>query len=292
MDGNRRRLNNARMRESIVDADAFNAFEAAGWEAKAAGYDDFFGHITGSLVEPLLDAAAVGAGQRVLDVATGPGYAAGRAAERGATVVGIDVSDAMLSLAASRYRELEFRRASAEQLPFSDRSFEAVVGNFVLLHLGRPEQAVAEFVRVLDLGGRLALTVWDVPERSRFIGVFLDAVAEAGASVPADIPAGPPFFRFSDERALTQLMRDQSLEHVELTTMASSHVVSSTDELWDGLLGGAVRTSAIIQRQNAQTQRKIRAAFNRIVEGYRVGDHHELPVSAKLAVGRKPGSPA
>jgi hypothetical protein len=54
-----------------IDADAFNAFEAAGWEAKAAGYDHFFGAFTSRLVDPLLDAAEVGPGVRMLDVASG-----------------------------------------------------------------------------------------------------------------------------------------------------------------------------------------------------------------------------
>jgi hypothetical protein len=46
-----------------IDADAFNAFEAAGWEAKAAGYDHFFGAFTSRLVDPLLDVAEVGPGR-------------------------------------------------------------------------------------------------------------------------------------------------------------------------------------------------------------------------------------
>ena len=56
----------------VIDPDAFNAFEARGWEDKAAGYDRFFAGITGQFVEPLLDAASVGPGTRMLDLATGP----------------------------------------------------------------------------------------------------------------------------------------------------------------------------------------------------------------------------
>jgi len=118
--------------------------EAAGWEGRA-----------------------VGPGARVLDVATGPGYVAARAAARGAAAVGVDIAAAMVSLAARRHPELEFRQGDAEALPFADASFDAVLGNFVMLHLGRPEQAAAEFARVLAPGGRLALTVWDLPQRSR-----------------------------------------------------------------------------------------------------------------------------
>jgi hypothetical protein len=46
--------------EGAIDADAFNAFEVAGWDGQAATYDDFFGRVTSRLVDPLLDVAGVG----------------------------------------------------------------------------------------------------------------------------------------------------------------------------------------------------------------------------------------
>ena len=276
------------MTEAKVDADAFNAFEAAGWEKQAAGYEDFFGQVTTRLVDPLLDAAEIRAGERVLDVATGPGYVAAAAAERGAVTIGLDNAEAMLSRARRRLPQIEFRRGSVEALPFPDGSFDAVVGNFILLHLGRPEQAAAEFVRVLAPGGRVALTVWDVPEKARLLGVLVDAVAAAEATPPAEIPVGPPIFRFADDREFDRLLRDQGLEDIEVRTIAFSHAAPSADDLWRGLLGGTVRTSALILRQSEDVQRKIRAAFDRIVQPYQVGDRLEIPVSVKLAAGRNP----
>ena len=92
----------------MIDPDAFNAFEAGIWETKAAGYDSFFGGITSRLIEPLLDAAAVGAGTRVLDVATGPGYVAAGAARRGADVLGVDIATAMVERARMRCPDLLF----------------------------------------------------------------------------------------------------------------------------------------------------------------------------------------
>lgn len=276
------------MEDQSIDPDAFNAFEAAGWEEKAAGYDHFFGGITGRFVGPLLDAAAVGSGTRMLDLASGPGYVAAEGAERGASVVGVDVAPAMVALAARLHPELDFRRGDAHELPFDDGSFDAVVGNFVILHLGRPEQATAGFVRALRPGGRLALTVWDLPERARFLGIFLDAVAEAGATAPDDLPAGPDFFRFSVDEEFERLLRDQGLEHRVVTTIAFTHPVAGADELWHGFLAGSLRTSALILRQPLETQRRIRNCFDRLVCDYQDEDVLELPVSAKLASGRKP----
>jgi hypothetical protein len=71
--------------ESGFDAEAFRAFETKGWGGVAASYLDFVTPVTGRLIEPLLDATEIGPGKRVLDIATGPGLVAARAAERGAT---------------------------------------------------------------------------------------------------------------------------------------------------------------------------------------------------------------
>src|SRR4051812_25939355 len=122
------------MSDPTVDADAFNAFEASGWDRQSAAYDEFFPAITNRLIEPLLDAAGVGAGVRVLDVATGPGYAASAATDRGAAAVGVDVSGEMLALARRRDPRLDLRAGDAEALPFADASFDAAVANFLILH--------------------------------------------------------------------------------------------------------------------------------------------------------------
>lgn len=84
------------------------------------------------VVERLLDAAAAGSGQRVLDAACGPGYAAARAADRGACVVGLDAGEAMVTRARARYPRVAFCNGDVEALPFPDGSFDAVIAGFAL----------------------------------------------------------------------------------------------------------------------------------------------------------------
>ena len=271
-----------------VDPDAFDAFEAAGWEEKAAGYERFFAVITGRLVEPVLAAASVGVGRRVLDVATGPGWVAAQAAERGATVVGVDVADAMIARARRAHPGLEFRWADAHELPFPDASFDAVVGNLAVMHLSRPKRAMAEFVRVLRPGGRLVLTAWADPSQHRLAGVFLDAVAEARATPPADLPSGPDFFRFSDDEAFAAALQEQGLPSPTITAITFVLRFASADDLWNSMLSATVRVSALITRQPEEVQQRIRAAFDRLAAGYRRGGGLELPVAVKLAAARKP----
>ena len=221
------------------DTGPFEAFEAAGWERQAAGYDAFFRSVTTAAVGALLDAAGVRGGTRLLDVGTGPGYVAGA----------------------------------------------AITSGFAILHLGRPERAVAEMVRVLVPGGRLAVTVWDQPERVPLLGAVAAALAAAGADVPDDIPAGPPFFRFSQDDELRGLLAGRGLGDVTVETVRFVHEVRDAGVVWDGIMEGTVRTSALVVRQPEATRRRIRAAFVELLEGYRVGSVLELPVSVKLGVG-------
>ena len=274
--------------DKSLDVDGFNRFEAEGWEQRADGYHHLAAGLTTRVVEQLLDAADVDRGKRVLDVATGPGYVAAAAAVRGADVIGVDVAAAMVALAGRLRPEIEFRQADAERLPFTADTFHAVVGNFLILHVGRPERVAAELARVLRPGGSMALSTWDVPERARLLGVLVDAVAEVGAQPPSDVPVGPPLFRFADDDEFKALLSDAGLVDVDVQTVAFTQRFASGDDLWERLIGGTVRTRSLVLAQPEEVQTRIRAAFERQVRQHATSLGLELPVSVKLASGRKP----
>jgi SAM-dependent methyltransferase len=272
------------------EAEAFKAFEAEGWSAQAGTYGGLIGAITSRLAESLLDAAGVRSGWRVLDVATGPGYVAERAAARGASAVGIDLAEGMLELARRRVRGVEVLRADAEELPFDGACFDAVVGGFVINHLPHPQLALAEATRVLGSGGRVAFSVWDRPERMRVIGVVNEAIETAGVDRGDALPAGGPDpYRFADEGEFRALLEATDLVGVMVSTVELTHRVAGTEELLAGLLGSSVRTATLIRALGAVARRRSTVALERIVEPYRTSDGAlELPVAAKLACGAKP----
>jgi SAM-dependent methyltransferase len=179
-------------------------FEHEVWSRCAPSYVDTFGALTAEAIPPLLDATRVARGSRVLDVGTGPGLVAAAAVARGAEVTGIDFSEAMLAEARRRHPAIDFRQASADELPFADATFDAVVSNLVMHHLGRPEQAVREACRVLRPGGRLAFTVWGDPAKLQAFGLFFGAVAKHMGT--AELPNGP-LFGVSDFAVFDRLVR-------------------------------------------------------------------------------------
>lgn len=276
------------MSQVTADPTRFRAFEVAGWAARADAYHRFFSPISARLVGPLLDAARVGAHTRVLDLASGPGYVAAEAAALGAPVVGIDASPDMVRLATALHPALTFRQADAEHLPFDDRTFDAVVGNLLLHHLAAPEQGVAEAVRVLTPGGWLALTVWDVPARSRLMGVIVDAVQEAGGGAPADMPPGPPVFQYAADGAFVALLEGSCLTDVVVHTHTFTHHLPDADAYWKGMLTATVRTAALITGQPRAVQQRIRTAVERLLAPYATPTGVDLPIAVKVAAGRRP----
>jgi SAM-dependent methyltransferase len=274
-------------REGDTDQEAFKAFQAAGWTKQAAGYGGLIGAMTARLAEPLLDAAAVEHGARVLDVATGPGYVAERAEARGARPTGIDISEAMLERARAHHPEIGFMYGDAEDLPFESQSFDAVLGGFVLNVLPRPERALSEAERVLVSGGGVAFSIWDRPERMRVIGVVSEAMEEVGVPSSA-VPPGPDPYRFADDDEFSALLAAAGFGEIAVETVGLEHRVPGSDELWEGFLSSSVRASTRLEAAAPEVRAEVRRAVERNVAPYRTNAGLTFPIVAKIASGRKP----
>jgi ubiquinone/menaquinone biosynthesis C-methylase UbiE len=275
------------MSASTVDAKRFREFERDAHDRMADSYHAFFVPITEHAAEHLLDAAGIRRAMRVLDVASGSGVVASHAAARGAVATGVDISSRMVALAAALNPLCTFRVADVEHLPFRDGSFDAVVCAFGIGHFPRPEAAVAECTRVLASAGVLALAWWDAPARNRLHGVLLEAVQEADAKAPAEVPVGPPMFRYSNDEAFAALLASAGLAEVRVTQHAFIHRIANADFLWDGAMGSLARTSALVRGQAPEVQRRIRATFDRLVAAHSTPQGVSLPMSFKIASGAK-----
>jgi SAM-dependent methyltransferase len=263
-----------------VSGDAFSEFERTGWE-RAAEYYEACWSDTGLFVEPLLDAAGVRAGSRLLDVACGPGFVSEAAAARGAEPVGLDVAAAMVERARSRCPGLTFVEGDAQRLPFPDESFDAVTMNFGILHLSQPETGLAEARRVLVPGGRFAFTTW-VAEGNTAAEIVDAAVAAHAVSVR--LPEGPPFYLFAaaDEgrRALARAGFDRTSSRVD--TVNAVLRVPTAELLFEAHVHAGVRVAAVLRGQPPDRLEAIRAAIVDAVRGYADGEEFALPIVARV----------
>ena len=169
-----------------------------------------FGPVTSELIEE----ARIGGGQSVLDIATGPGEPAlsivplvgplGR-------VCGIDPIPDMIAGArreASRLelKNVQFEVAFADQLPFPDNSFDAVVSRFGVMFFPSPLEAVREILRVLKPGGRLVFAVWHFAAKNPFHSV-LSRVIDRHVDPPVLEPDAPDTFRFAAPGKLLEIVK-------------------------------------------------------------------------------------
>ena len=249
---------------------SLKAFEAEGWNRQAEGYDLLTGRVTARVAAPLLDAADVMAGHRVLDVACGTGGLSAAATRRGASPLGIDLAEAMVDAARAALPGVEFRVADAEALPFPDDRFDAAVGGFVLNHLPHPARCAEECARVVAPGGRVAFAVWERPERSRLIALLGEALERRGRRPRRRRARGPrrlPLRRRA--AACAGCWRAPGLEEVDVATVELDVGVGDADELWRGLTGGLVRAPAALAAHDEDTRTRARAAFDEIVGGVR-----------------------
>ncbi|MCG2631057.1 class I SAM-dependent methyltransferase [Bradyrhizobium sp. WYCCWR 13023] len=273
---------------SSSEAERLRAFERQGHDALAESYHEFFSALTAIATSPLLDAVRLQAGTSLLDVASGPGALTAEAANRGARTVGVDLSPRMVELAQRLHPTTEYREADVEHLPFPDHIFDAVVCAFGLGHFPRPELALAECVRTLSPGGRIAFSWWDDPSRQRVQGIFREAIAEIGVSAPVEVPQGHNVFRFSDSAEFLRLLDGAGLTEVKVVEHAATYVVPDTETLWHGGLGSLVLTGAVIRMQDQKTQKLIRTAFERRASVYRSADGLNLPIAFKIGSGQRP----
>jgi hypothetical protein len=119
-------------------------------------------------------------------------------------------------------------------------------------------------------------------------GLVIGAVAEAGLTPPPDLPAGPSPFQYCEEDEFAALLTGAGLEDPRIRTVAVEHRLEDYGAAWDDFIGASVRVAAVIQRQDAETQERVKALAIEKADAYRTADGYAIPISVRLGSARKP----
>jgi ubiquinone/menaquinone biosynthesis C-methylase UbiE len=200
-------------------------------DAGAGGYERAFGRVSNDIVPTLVNAARLSPGQRVLDVATGTGIVAAAALDvigPSGHVTATDLSGPMLDQARRRLEtvaNVDFALMNGQALTFPDEHFDVVLCGMALMLFPDASRGLSEFYRVLRRGGRAAVSVNTVPERS-FVSRINDAI---GRHVPSRAAAAAKFFSLGDASHLNGLFEAAGFREVTATKQSWHYEFPSFD---------------------------------------------------------------
>ncbi len=187
--------------------------------------------IFGAWASRVADAAGIKAGDRLLDVGCGTGVLAREAVSRvgrEGQVVGLDLNEGMLAVAARTEPKVEWRQGDAASLPFGDASFDVVVSQFALMYFPERVTSLSEMWRTLAPGGRLAIAAWAPLGRARGYEILVDIATEKCGGEAADVLAAP--FALGDRAELAKLFVDGGIAAADVTLHEGSIRFPSVQE--------------------------------------------------------------
>lgn len=211
------------------------------WGARAKDWADIQEGQCRAVYVAVFDHLNIGPGISYLDAGCGSGMAAQIAAERGASVSGLDAAEDLISIAKSRVPGGQFSVGDLEGLPFSDCSFDAVTGFNAFQYAGNPRAALAEAKRVAKPGAQVVIMTWGLPDGMEAASIL----AALKPLLPPPPPGAPGPFALSDESALRSFATDAGLSPSEILDVDSPWHYPDLASALRGLKGSGVTMKAI-----------------------------------------------
>jgi SAM-dependent methyltransferase len=227
----------------------------------------------------LCAAAGVAAGRRVLDVACGTGIVARIAADQGATATGVDLNEAMLTVARRARPELDWRQGNAQELPFADGEFDVAVSQMALMFFPDPGAALAEMARVVVPGGTVAVLVPGALDRQAAFAPFVAMAARHAGPEAVDLLTA--YFRSGDLDELAGLLGAAGPTLTEQRRVDGIYRAPSVD----AFVTTEVESTPLVERMSAETYQQIREEARAVLAPFTADDGSvAAPFEANLVV--------
>ncbi len=232
------------------------------FDVAADAYDRFMGRYSLRLSPQLADLVNVRAGQQVLDVGCGPGALTAELVRRvGAPAVSaVDPSEPFVEAARARNPGVSVQRASAEQLPFPDGTFDAALAQLVVHFMTDPVAGLAEMARVTRPDGVVAACVWDHAGGRGPLSVFWQAARELDPQVHDEAQLAG-----AREGHLAELFEAAGLHAIEEAVVSSNVEHPTFEEWWEPYTRGVGPAGDYVAGLGAAQQVELRDRCRRLL---------------------------
>lgn len=248
---------------------------AAGWSAHAGEIRDFGMPLSAWMIEQL----HLQPGQRVLELAAGPGDTGFMAAELvspGGMLLSSDVVEPMLEIARARAGEMgvenaEFKQLDLQWIDLETATVDAVLCRWGLMFASDAGASLQEMRRVLRPGGRVAVAVWAEPERNPWATIPTRALVELGHVEPPD-PSAPGMFALADAERLRELLAQAGFVDVAVEPVELSRSDGGVEEYLQGTLDLSRPFAEVRERLSDEQWSGVEARVAELVEPFASGD--------------------
>jgi SAM-dependent methyltransferase len=225
------------------------------FDVAAEAYDRFMGRYSRQLSPQLADLAGIRNGQRVLDVGCGPGALTVELVNRlgPASVAAVDPSASFVAAARERNPGAHIVQASAEDLPFRDRDFDAALAQLVVHFMSDPIAGLVEMARVTRPGGVVASCVWDHAGGRGPLSLFWDAARALNPDVEDESQLAG-----AREGHLAELYEAAGLHGIEATVLAADLEHASFEEWWEPFTHGVGPAGSYVAGLDPDRQESLR----------------------------------
>jgi len=263
------------------------------WVAEAERYD----RTTGSFGERIIEAAAPGPGERVLDVGCGNGavaLAVSALVAPGGSVMGLDISGPMLASArrradAARIASVSFRKGDAQVYPLPPASFDAVVSRFGVMFFDDPVAAFANLGRALKPRGRITFTCW----RDLLVNDWLMVPAGAALQYVPMPDLGQPGargpFSLADPERVHQVLRDAAFAEIAAEEIARSMPMGSSADDVLAFMRGTEMAQVLMTGVDPGTAEQAWAAVKAALQAHAEPGGITLAGTAWIVTARRAG---
>jgi ubiquinone/menaquinone biosynthesis C-methylase UbiE len=236
----------------------------------------------------VLAAAEVTSGDRVLDVATGPGEAALSALSMvtpAGRVIGADISPAMLTAARARLSPGAFQPVAmdGQALAFRDSSFDAVVCQLGLQFFPDPARGLTEFRRVLHAGRCTAVCVISTPDRAPMWGVLAEALSH---QLPEQRDTLHLTFALADTERLAHLLQMAGFRDVRVQRETRQGTIASFDDYWPPIEAGTGQLPQAYLALPASRRQAVREEVEARLAAFKTDGRLVMNVEMLIRAGR------